>query len=316
ITPIKEWTCVNIVEYYRKEHIKRELSKILDSVKKDLIKVADANSDFDMTRKVKAQEIIDTWEGAGTLIEVLNSLGGAGTLSFTVVTSTHSRDWSSPVKEKKSKYNSTRISRKINMIRKKQQLSAIKNSVIQVDIFQNQFNEDSRKRSMESRDSDDDQSDDETLIVKKNKACEVSLLPSVEEISKITSTQDLIDRLRKTNIGLTDDDFKILNVHGITGRTFLLLTEEKLESRGVKLGPAMSIAYSVNKIREQKLSVNKPGADEVEDVSDTPPQAIIKSTFDQEKFREEIVSEVRAEICALIKTFKNDLRDLLANTQS
>ncbi|CAG8536880.1 678_t:CDS:2 [Diversispora eburnea] len=42
------------------------------------------------------------------------------------------------------------------MIRTKQQLNAVKNSANQIDIFQNQFNEDSRKRSLESRDSDDD----------------------------------------------------------------------------------------------------------------------------------------------------------------
>ncbi|RHZ66599.1 hypothetical protein Glove_306g29 [Diversispora epigaea] len=78
----------------------------------------------------------------------------------------------------------------------------------------------------------------------------------------------------------------------------------------------MNIAYSVNKLKRQKSGVSKSGADEVEDVSDIPPQAIIKSTFDQKKFREEIISEVRAEICAVVKNFENNLRDILINTQS
>jgi len=58
--------------------------------------------------------------------------------------------------------------------------------------------------------------------------------------------------LRQINLGLTEDDFEVLSNNGIIGRTFLLLTEEKLESRGVKLGPAMNIAYSVNKLKRHK----------------------------------------------------------------
>ncbi|RHZ49158.1 hypothetical protein Glove_529g45 [Diversispora epigaea] len=157
-----------------------------------------------MTRKVKAQEIIDTWKSAGSLIEVLSSLGGAGTLSFTVEFLMNSftnpifvKDWSFP---------------------KKQQLSAVKNSAIQVDIFQNQFNEDSRKDPWKAK---------------------ISLITN--KILKIAFTQDLINHSRKTNIGLMDNDFKILN--GITGR--------KLESHSVKLGLAMIIVYLVNKIQSK-----------------------------------------------------------------
>jgi hypothetical protein len=75
-------------------------------------------------------------------------------------------------------------------------------------------------------------------------------VPSIKEVENITNTQDLIYRLKQSNLGLTEDDFDVLKYHKIIGRTFLMLTEEKLESRGVKLGPALNIAYSINKIRE------------------------------------------------------------------
>ena len=60
-TPLEQWNCENVVEYYRKEK-QRELSKVLDSVKKDLKLVAHADSDFDVDRRKKAQNIIDTWK--------------------------------------------------------------------------------------------------------------------------------------------------------------------------------------------------------------------------------------------------------------
>ncbi len=62
----------------------------------------------------------------------------------------------------------------------------------------------------------------------------------------------MINRLRQTNLGLTEDDLEVLTNHGITGKTFLRLTEEKLEHHGVKLGPAMNIAHSVNRIKKQQ----------------------------------------------------------------
>ncbi|CAI2189680.1 2779_t:CDS:2, partial [Funneliformis geosporum] len=110
---------------------------------------------------------------------------------------------------------------------------------------------------------------------------------------------------------LTEDDFEVLSNNGIIGRTFLLLTEEKLESRGVKLRLAMNIAYSVNKLKRHKsgnslsnfillIDANELGASGGEDMSDSPPQA---TTFDQEKFCEEI--------CAMIKNIKDDLKRLI-----
>jgi hypothetical protein len=76
-------------------------------------------------------------------------------------------------------------------------------------------------------------------------------IPSIGELENISRTSDLINRLKESNLGLTEDDFDVLKYHKIIGRTFLLLTEEKLESRDVKLGPALNIIYSINKIREK-----------------------------------------------------------------
>ncbi|RGB34448.1 hypothetical protein C1646_701876, partial [Rhizophagus diaphanus] len=86
--------------------------------------------------------------------------------------------------------------------------------------------------------------------------------PSTEELENISKTSDLIHRLKESNLGLTDDDFDVLKYHKIIGRTFLLLTEEKLESRGVKLGPTLNIICSINKIRKKnsrsRSSSNSP----------------------------------------------------------
>ncbi|CAB5377335.1 unnamed protein product [Rhizophagus irregularis] len=87
-------------------------------------------------------------------------------------------------------------------------------------------------------------------------------IPSTEELENISKTRDLIHRLKESNLGLTDDDFDVLKYHKIIGRTFLLLTEEKLESRGVKLGPTLNIICSINKIRKKnsrsRSSSNSP----------------------------------------------------------
>jgi hypothetical protein len=58
ITPIKDWTSLNIVEYYRKEYGQLELAKVLDDVKKNLKKVAKVNSDFDVACRVKRKKLL------------------------------------------------------------------------------------------------------------------------------------------------------------------------------------------------------------------------------------------------------------------
>jgi len=61
VTPVQEWTCTNLVDYYHKNNI-LELSKILDDVKKNLQRVADLKSGFDVARRTKAQGIINSWK--------------------------------------------------------------------------------------------------------------------------------------------------------------------------------------------------------------------------------------------------------------
>ncbi|CAB4489792.1 hypothetical protein RhiirA1_427411 [Rhizophagus irregularis] len=93
-------------------------------------------------------------------------------------------------------------------------------------------------------------------------------LPSAEEIEKITDTRDLIYRLKQSNLGLTENDFEVLKYHKIIGRTFLMLTEEKLENRGEKLGPSLNIAYSVNKILEQDTKTSKSSKNKKRNIED------------------------------------------------
>ncbi|RHZ66598.1 hypothetical protein Glove_306g28 [Diversispora epigaea] len=118
-TPIEKWSSTNIVEYYRKENLQQTLPKILDSVKKDLIKVTSADSDFDVERRKKAQNIVDTW-----------------------------KRWSAPVKEgSKTKYELNQIFQRLEKLMAKQEINATKNSASQVDIIQKKFVDNSRKRT-------------------------------------------------------------------------------------------------------------------------------------------------------------------------
>ncbi|CAG8586088.1 6622_t:CDS:2, partial [Scutellospora calospora] len=62
VIAIENWTYVNITNYYQEKIGKNERKKILDHIKKDLKKVLNPNFDFDILRKRKAQEILDTWK--------------------------------------------------------------------------------------------------------------------------------------------------------------------------------------------------------------------------------------------------------------
>ena len=58
----ENWTCVNLVEFYRANSKQKERKKVLDNIKKDLEKVVRSKSGFDATRKKKAQKIINNWK--------------------------------------------------------------------------------------------------------------------------------------------------------------------------------------------------------------------------------------------------------------
>ncbi|RUP46781.1 hypothetical protein BC936DRAFT_146531 [Jimgerdemannia flammicorona] len=59
--PVDNWTCANIVEHYKSELPKTTRKILFDHIKKDLQRVALASSGFDVTRREKAQEILDSW---------------------------------------------------------------------------------------------------------------------------------------------------------------------------------------------------------------------------------------------------------------
>jgi hypothetical protein len=61
VTAVEDWTYAKLTEHYRAK--KREnKKKLLDFIKKDLQKVVSLVSEFDETRRRKAQEILDHWK--------------------------------------------------------------------------------------------------------------------------------------------------------------------------------------------------------------------------------------------------------------
>ncbi|CAG8623765.1 1589_t:CDS:2, partial [Funneliformis caledonium] len=61
VIDVEDWTCIMLVEYYRSQIKQGEWKNVLDSIKKDLIKVASPVSEFDIIRR-KAQGILDRWK--------------------------------------------------------------------------------------------------------------------------------------------------------------------------------------------------------------------------------------------------------------
>ena len=59
---VEDWTCETLIEFYRTTSEQKNQKKVLDSIKKDLKKVKEENSEFDTTRKRKAQRIVDNWK--------------------------------------------------------------------------------------------------------------------------------------------------------------------------------------------------------------------------------------------------------------
>ena len=61
VNAVEDWTYVKVTEHYRAK-MKENQRKLLDSIKKDLQKVVRSVSEFDETRRHKAQEILDQWK--------------------------------------------------------------------------------------------------------------------------------------------------------------------------------------------------------------------------------------------------------------
>ncbi|RHZ82605.1 hypothetical protein Glove_108g37 [Diversispora epigaea] len=254
ITPVHKWTCANLVDYYHKENI-FELSKVLDSVKKDLQKVADIEFGFDVKRRMKAQELLNHW-----------------------------KDWTAPMKKVRKP---NKAYKKIRAVRVKQQLHAVKNSADQVDILQKQFADDSQKRSFEN----DEQMDEEALAKKarievevedtnnKNLVCgnndkRTLTLPlssaednSIEEIIK-KDTVKLIDFLREQNLFLNNKHLEILHEREIAGCDFLKMDKQDFRECGLEIGPAMRLAGLAKKLNDQ----NEDSSNEFKNSTvETPP---------------------------------------------
>ncbi|KAG9294365.1 hypothetical protein G9A89_001870 [Geosiphon pyriformis] len=59
---IKNWTCDNMIEHYRTKSEHKDRVRILDRIRKDLQEVANSDSECDIVRKGKAQDILDDWK--------------------------------------------------------------------------------------------------------------------------------------------------------------------------------------------------------------------------------------------------------------
>ncbi|CAG8604247.1 3179_t:CDS:2, partial [Diversispora eburnea] len=59
---IDDWTCPNVVDFYRTKVKKKKLKELIDLIHKDLREVANSDPGFDVTRKKKAREILDNWK--------------------------------------------------------------------------------------------------------------------------------------------------------------------------------------------------------------------------------------------------------------
>ena len=74
-----------------------------------------------------------------------------------------------------------------------------------------------------------------------------------DEIKKY-KTKELIDFLHKEeDLELEEEDLEILRKQRINGRDFLKVTEEKLRSIGLALGPATRLADFAKECKEKKL---------------------------------------------------------------
>ncbi|KAF0423605.1 hypothetical protein F8M41_006698 [Gigaspora margarita] len=62
VTKIEDWTYTNMMNYYQEKTGEKERKKLLHCINKDLEIVKDPDSQFDETRKIKAEEILHNWK--------------------------------------------------------------------------------------------------------------------------------------------------------------------------------------------------------------------------------------------------------------
>src|SRR5688572_27475845 len=73
-----------------------------------------------------------------------------------------------------------------------------------------------------------------------------------DEIKKY-DTAKLIEYLQGQDLGLDEDDEKIIHKEKIDGRAFLKLSKEEFRSIGLGLGPAVKLADFAKDCKEKKL---------------------------------------------------------------
>jgi hypothetical protein len=85
-------------------------------------------------------------------------------------------------------------------------------------------------------------------------ATEEKNVPTQAEVVRKYKTKELIDFLSKEeDLELSETAIKILEKEEITGRAFLKITEEKLRSIGLGLGPASDLADFAKELGKRKL---------------------------------------------------------------
>jgi hypothetical protein len=75
---------------------------------------------------------------------------------------------------------------------------------------------------------------------------------TMSDVVKDFNTEELIEYFGRKDLKLDEDDIKILRKEKIAGRSFLKLTEEKLERYGMKGGPATVLVEFIESL-SQKL---------------------------------------------------------------
>jgi hypothetical protein len=74
---------------------------------------------------------------------------------------------------------------------------------------------------------------------------------TMSDVVKDFDTEGLIEYLERKDLKLDEDDIKILRKEKISGRSFLKLTEEKLERYGMKGGPATVLVEFIESLGQK-----------------------------------------------------------------
>ncbi|CAG8704167.1 6596_t:CDS:2 [Funneliformis mosseae] len=161
--------------------------------------------------------------------------------------------------------NDNKISNKIRIIRAKQQLCTIKNSVEQVDIFQKQFNEDTQKHSLENCDN--------------HKMQEKKFL-------------------KEQNLFLCKKHFDILRSQEVTSYSFLIFINEEFQKCRLEIGSSKVLVTLINDIHNEANNHDENFKVLCKELS----EKICRSLYDElsEDIHESLCEEFSKELCKSI----------------